>query len=343
MPTEHHDFIFLVCSGNLGDRVVRRPSFWIDPVHDVELELDRCAVGKDSGNASVVLVSQDDGWDRLGEVVRRVVECDDLTVLASRVVDTNERATLDEELIDLRSELACGDRAGLRRLLPASAALSAAALSRIGVGGIVRRLHVVLRAPLRGGGEIDRHESRSADQHDGALDLTLDAVEVRRQLLRRRLIRDHDVDGLAVDDAFRAWCPREHFQHERVFHRRSNRSPGQIVRPPGMAPVPRLEMRVLHAPAVHRLDGPLAGRLQVRRARHARAVDVREKVQRTHHLRSVDSLVADAGINLGIDTLFGRKGQCRRRQQHRHGERSGFHEWLPKANTPTRRREFRTP
>ena len=84
VAAEHHDFVLLVGAGNFRDRVVRRPPFRIHLVDDVELELDRRAVGEDARDAAVVLVAHDDGRHRLGDVERAVVEGDDLAVLARR-------------------------------------------------------------------------------------------------------------------------------------------------------------------------------------------------------------------------------------------------------------------
>ena len=40
MRADHDDFVFLVSTLELGDRVVRGPSLWVEPVHDLELEID---------------------------------------------------------------------------------------------------------------------------------------------------------------------------------------------------------------------------------------------------------------------------------------------------------------
>ena len=84
VAAEHHDFVLLVGAGNLRDRVVGGPPFRIHRVDDVELELDRRAVGEDARDAAVVFVAQHDRRHRLREIVGAVVERDDLAVLARR-------------------------------------------------------------------------------------------------------------------------------------------------------------------------------------------------------------------------------------------------------------------
>src|SRR5204862_1038523 len=100
--------------------------------------------------------------------------------------------------------------AGLWRLLPASATLPAAALPRIGIVRIVSGLHVLVGAALRRRREVYRNKPRLANEYDRPLNLALHGIEVRPKLFGCRLIGDHDIDGLAVNDPLCAWRPRDH-------------------------------------------------------------------------------------------------------------------------------------
>ena len=164
--------------------------FRIGAIDDVELELDRRAVGEDARDAAVVLVAHDDGRHRLGRGRRSVVERDDLAVLAARVVDANERAVVDEELVDLRPR----SRApGSRR-----------AVASAGRGRRVRRGRAVRRSDCSDRTAPSRPRRRSASPAASGSpartavcrparsrrDLVLHGVEIRRQLLSRRLVRE---------------------------------------------------------------------------------------------------------------------------------------------------------
>ena len=100
VTAEHHHFVLLVAAGDFRDRVVRRPAFRIDLVDDVELEIDRGAVGQDARDAAVVLVAHDDRRHDLVDVVGAVVERDDLAVFTSGVVDADQHALSLEELVN---------------------------------------------------------------------------------------------------------------------------------------------------------------------------------------------------------------------------------------------------
>src|SRR4029077_17918527 len=128
----------------------------IDLVHDVELELHRCPVGQYARDAAVVLVAHDDGGHRLRDVVRAVVEGDDLAVLARGVVDAHPGAVGDEKGVDLLVDLTCGHRG--RRLVAAAATATATELSGVRVTGIVLLAHLVVGAALGGRIDVHRHE-----------------------------------------------------------------------------------------------------------------------------------------------------------------------------------------
>src|SRR5206468_4354727 len=168
---EHDHLVLLVASRNLGNGVVGGSTLGIRTIDDVELEFDRSAVLEDARDAAVVLVPHDHGGHGFVRIVGRVVERDNLPVFAAGIIDANQCALFDEELIDFRPELTRGNGAGLWRLLPASATLPAAALPRAGIVRIVSGLHVLVGAALRRRREAYRNKPRLANEYDRPLHL----------------------------------------------------------------------------------------------------------------------------------------------------------------------------
>ena len=116
MSPEHHNLVSLVRARNFRDDVVRRPTFGMDPVDDVELELDYASIGQQPPDATVVLVAHDQGGRRLCQIERRLLgnagasERTDLPVVAAGVVDANERAVSDQKLVELLLDLVVRQR-----------------------------------------------------------------------------------------------------------------------------------------------------------------------------------------------------------------------------------------
>src|SRR5262245_12094545 len=155
MPAQHHHFVLLIRPRNLGDGVVGGSPFGVGAIDDVEFEVDRGAIGQDSSDSSVVFVSDHDRWDGFSKVKRSVVERDDLTVFAAGVVHANDRAVINEKLIDLGLQLSGWDCAWPWSLLtPSAAAPPSPALSRVRVVWIVTSLHVVIGVALGGRCEV---------------------------------------------------------------------------------------------------------------------------------------------------------------------------------------------
>src|SRR5262249_41179551 len=149
MSPKHYHFVFLIRPGNLRDGVVRGLSFRVPAINDVELEFHRSAVGKNASDSSVIFVAHHHSRQRLSSIEGSIVESADLTMLTPRIVDSDQCAACDEELIELLIYLACCrlSRFGLFRL----PARSAPELARVWIVRVVTFLclFVVLSASRR--------------------------------------------------------------------------------------------------------------------------------------------------------------------------------------------------
>ena len=123
---------------------------------------------------------------------------------------------------------------------------------------IVLRPHLRRRIAAWPAAQVDRHEHRLAGQDDPPLDLVLHAVEKRRQLGRGRAAPAAPGDTPARSSC--RWSPAS------TPRLRPSADPctgdddvrrKPLVDPAGMAEIPRLEVAVGEAPALHLLDRPL--------------------------------------------------------------------------------------
>ena len=341
VSAEHDDLVLLVRARDLRDRVVRRVPLRIRPVDDVEFEAHRRAIGEDPRDAAVVLVAHDDGGHGLRDVVRAVVERDDLAVRAAGVVDARGRLVLDEERVHALVNLARRE-AAVGRLLTASAAaaLTEAAptpLARgilVGVGGVAAS-RVDVGEPRLRRVEVDRNEDRLADEDRGVPHLVFDAVQVRVQFFRRRTeplrpaapgalsrgrgrfgtLRRHEIERRRRDGAVRPRRPRERLDDERVLHGRDDVHLEVIVRPARVAELPRLQPSVREAPRFHLLHRPFGRGLVGRRAGEPRPVDVGQEVERAHDPGMRRLFLADLRVDVGVDLFLGGERQRRRRKR----------------------------
>src|SRR5688572_25320284 len=87
-----------------------------------------------------------------------------------------------------------------------------------------------------------------------------------------------------------------------------------------MAEVPRLEMRVLQSPLRRFLNDPLLRRLQVRRPRETRPVNISQEMQRAKNLRVLRRLAADAPLDVTVH-LFLRQGRGSGQKNSSEGDR----------------------
>jgi len=163
------------------------------------------------------------------------------------------------------------------------------------------------------GGEEHHEEQRGADEDDRAAQLRLHGVEIRLEFFGGRAFGQPDVRRSPFDGPLSTRSPREYLEHEHVLHRGGDSPPREIIRPPRMSPVPRLQVRVLHSPRFHRLYGPFTSGFQVRRPGHPRPVHIGEEVQRTHDLGMVESFVPDPRVDRRAGfcgALLGSPGCC---------------------------------
>src|SRR5687768_13369038 len=104
MRAQHDDFIG--GAGYFSDRVVARAPVGVRAIHDVELELDGLACCEETRDPTVVLIPQDDGWNRLRHIVCVVGKCANLPLVASRIVYPHECTAPLKKLVELHVDLA---------------------------------------------------------------------------------------------------------------------------------------------------------------------------------------------------------------------------------------------
>ncbi len=121
VPAEHDHFVRFVAARNFRHDVVAGASLGMGAIDDVELELNGAAVGDEAPDAAVVLVPHHDGRRRLGHVVAGIVERADLAVVASRIVDADNGAAVDEKLVELLLQLIVVQRLIVARLFAVAA------------------------------------------------------------------------------------------------------------------------------------------------------------------------------------------------------------------------------
>ena len=196
VAAEHHDFVPSCRCPESPRWCCKRSCLPDTPVDDVELELDRRAVGEDARDAAVVLVPHHDGRHRLREVVRAVVERDDLAVLAARRRSralSRPLATRNASTCSLICAVVIGGGGPDR-----TAAAAAEELSGVGLfeGSYCARTCSSI-APLGGRIQVDRRQRCAARRARCAPSPFCTLVfEKCGELLRRRLVgQDHVVAG----------------------------------------------------------------------------------------------------------------------------------------------------
>ncbi len=283
---------------------------------------DRRAVGEDARDAAVILVAEHHRRQVARRVVGRAAERANLAVLPGRVVDANDRAARQHELVHHRRHLLRREArrtAGRRRRLGAASATgtrwrrttrsSAASRRRRRVGiRVVLRFHLRVVAALGGRGLLEGHLHMRTDEHNRAADLGGEIAEVLLHLRFRRIRGRDDVNRRADDRAVRRRRPRQHLEHEVVLHRREDMTGCFLIQPARPREVPRLEVAVHEAPGLHLPHRPLGGVLVVRRACQARPVHVGQVVHGLENLRVLHAFLANSGVHGLIDLFGGRRG-----------------------------------
>jgi hypothetical protein len=142
------------------------------------------------------------------------VERDYLSVFAAVVVYPDLDVVGDEEFFDLSVDLT-GRHWRTRRLL-----LIAAARARLPGGvRVVLRADLLVVAAFGGRVEVDRHGHLLADQHDLPPHLIFHARQIRREIGRRRPLRQNHQIGLGGHHAIGSRRPGEHLARELIFDR----------------------------------------------------------------------------------------------------------------------------
>ena len=339
VSAKHHHFRLLVRARDFRDHVVRRLALGIGLVDDVELEFDHAVVVEEPADPAIVLVSQHHARNRLREVEGAIVEGADLAVFASCVVEADERAVRDQELIDDLGNLVGGEAGGVR-----SRRRSGVAERRgRGVVEVEAPAHLLVVAARARWIQGHRHLRGRAHEDDHALHLRLEGVERGAEFFRGRATRRHgrrrgrspggtsstrgqrrchavrrlDANRAAAHRAIGARRPGENLADKRVLHRGHNEAGEALIQPSRMSEVPRLEMRVLESPGRGLLHHPLGRGLVIGRAGQPGPVDISEHVQRLHDLRIGAAFLADLRDGLVVDALLrgraGAQGQDRAR------------------------------
>src|ERR1051325_3666466 len=97
MTTKHDYFVGFIAAGYLSNRVVRRRTFRIDVIDDVEFQRDISAISKDASDTSIVFIAHDHGGDRFCHIKGSIVESANLTKFATSIVDPNYGPRCHEE------------------------------------------------------------------------------------------------------------------------------------------------------------------------------------------------------------------------------------------------------
>ena len=99
-------------------------------------------------------------------------------------------------------------------------------------------------------------------------------------------------------------CPGQHLEFQILSHRGNNEAGGPFLEPPGTPEIPRLKVRILHAPTCGLGNYPLRRRLVIRRSGNTRAVSVRKNVERMHELGVLHLFTPDSGVCGLIDPIL---------------------------------------
>src|SRR5438132_575353 len=134
--------------------------------------------------------------------------------------------------------------------------ITSSALSLPGISAIVL-LGLFVADAFRGWIQVNGHNRMLAAQHDAPAHLRFLFFQKRSQLLLRWSFRQNQLIGFRAHWPARARRPRQHFAHERVFHRRDQVRRQSLVEPARMAEVPWFEMRVRKSPTSHLLYSPV--------------------------------------------------------------------------------------
>src|SRR6185503_18417110 len=146
-----------------------------------------------------------------------IVERANLTMLAARVVYTNERAACGKKLIELFVDLARGELGRIGHfLIPAR---SSAKLARVWIVRIVSFFRLLIVLPASGRSDRHRNHLTLSRKHDSAFDFVFDRRKVSGELVLGWLFRVNDLLNASDHRAIRSRRPRKNFTRKRVLHR----------------------------------------------------------------------------------------------------------------------------
>src|SRR5215510_1896528 len=222
MSSQHYHFVFFVSARDLRNGVVGGFAFGIPVINDIELKLDRSAVRKNTSNPSVIFVTHHYGRKRFCGVECSIVKSADLTMLTARIIDSDQCAACNQELIQLLIYLSGCQFARFRLLrLPA---WSTSALARVWIVWVVTLLRLLVFLSARGRINCDRDNLCFSGQDNLAVHFVFLAIQVSRELLLRRLFGKNQLVSLRGYRAVGSRGPGEHFTSERILHRRVDKS-----------------------------------------------------------------------------------------------------------------------
>ena len=193
VSAKHNDFVFLIRTVNLADRVVARHTVRDSAVADVKFEFDRCFVSQKPGDPTVIFVTHNDGRDHLGDIESAVVECPHQTVIHIRTVNPERDIIVHKKFINLFAKLRPGQSSRSRCWRCAAASARTAWSARSGIGRIKTLFRVLVRSSFWSRVLCLIDKDVFADEDDLAVDARFYAFKVCGQLFLRRILHDRRV------------------------------------------------------------------------------------------------------------------------------------------------------
>ncbi|OQA33555.1 MAG: hypothetical protein BWY56_02029 [Acidobacteria bacterium ADurb.Bin340] len=302
---QQHHFLGLLGPREFGHHIQALGELGVHAVADVQLQAGLAAAFHETPHPPVVLPAHHRGGHGLGQVVGAVVEGADLAVAQTRVVHPGQGACLHQEGIDALVDLP--GREGAGPLGAGAAGDAAGGLDLCGVEALLEGCFLVAVAGgsrEHGQGFGRAHEDHLA-LHGGGLALQEDVEFIRQGLLGHREARHVTLHGAPGGGR-----PGHGLHHEGILEGFQGVDRAALVGPARMTEGEGFDPRLVRAPGLELLHGPLGCGLVAGRGHEPGAVHIRELVQGGHHLAAFQALLPQgrhAGCIQGFCSLGGQQ------------------------------------